>query len=222
MEPTRLSLSGECLGGGHLPQWQPPFGLVLPGLPVDILKQFSPLDLARHNRRGTAHRIERVPAKANISDPDPIFETPPEGPNWWHFIFSQPSQHDASRSSGTSNLHLDWVLRVYPRSGCCIRICNDLSIQIRSGFDACCALHLLVHVLRRESNTRDGKCSIPPGFHNVYPDSSWVRIFSISGLCDPAYTVHRAFMTLRPPGELLPLLRNVGSKKSCLLAVQRV
>ena len=59
--------------------------------------------------------------------------------------------------------------------------------------------HQLVYVLRRESNTSDGKCSIPPDFvflirfHLVYG-------FCISALCDPAYTVHQVAMTLRTTG----------------------
>ena len=35
-----------------------------------------------HNRRGIAHRLERVPTKANISDPISRFEELPHGPLW--------------------------------------------------------------------------------------------------------------------------------------------
>ena len=35
-----------------------------------------------HNRRGIAHRLERVPTKANISDPISRFEDLPHGPLW--------------------------------------------------------------------------------------------------------------------------------------------
>ena len=36
----------------------------------------------RHNRRGIAHRLERVPTKANISDPISRFEALPQGLLW--------------------------------------------------------------------------------------------------------------------------------------------
>ena len=35
-----------------------------------------------HNRRGIAHRIERVPTEANLSDPISRFEDLPSGPLW--------------------------------------------------------------------------------------------------------------------------------------------
>ena len=35
-----------------------------------------------HNRRGIAHRLERVPTKANISDPISRFEALPQGLLW--------------------------------------------------------------------------------------------------------------------------------------------
>ena len=35
-----------------------------------------------HNRKGIAHRLERVPTKANISDPISRFKELPHGPLW--------------------------------------------------------------------------------------------------------------------------------------------
>ena len=42
-----------------------------------------------HNRRGIAHRIERVPTKANLSDPSSRFEPPPNGLLWSRIILPQ-------------------------------------------------------------------------------------------------------------------------------------
>ena len=116
----------------------------------------------------------------------------------------------------------DWVLRVYPRSGCCIRICSDFSIQTRSGFDGYAAPSTAgvrattgIEHQRRETIDPSRISLCKSGF-------ILCTSFCVSGLCDPANTVHRVVMTLHTPGELLRLLRNVGSKKSCPLAVQRV
>ena len=42
-----------------------------------------------HNRRGIAHRIERVPTKANLSDPISRFEALPHGLLWSHIQLPQ-------------------------------------------------------------------------------------------------------------------------------------
>ena len=91
----------------------------------------------------------------------------------------------------------------------CIRICNAPHMTIPQGTDAafCYAAPnaLLVHVLRRESNTSNGKRSIPSGFRNKDLDSSFVRFILIHPVFyDPAY--RGTFATAQKRGKGLNAL----------------